>query len=45
VRRARLEVLDRDDGAIEIHVGQGDVTWVVLADPEGNKFCILRGKS
>jgi hypothetical protein len=24
-------------------VGQGDdVTWVVLADPEGNEFCVLR---
>ena len=22
----------------------GDVTWVVLADPEGNEFCILRAK-
>jgi len=23
-------------------VGQsGDVTWVVLADPEGNEFCVL----
>jgi hypothetical protein len=26
-------------------VGQGeDVTWVVLADPEGNEFCVLRPK-
>jgi hypothetical protein len=23
-------------------VGQGDVPWVVLADPEGNEFCVLR---
>jgi len=30
-------------GAREIDIGQGDVTWVVLADPEGNEFCILRG--
>jgi hypothetical protein len=23
--------------------GQGaDVTWVVMADPEGNEFCVLR---
>ena len=28
-------------GATEVDVGQGDVTWVVLADPEGNEFCIL----
>jgi predicted enzyme related to lactoylglutathione lyase len=30
-------------GATKVDVGQGpDVTWVVLADPEGNEFCILR---
>ena len=28
-------------GARRIDVGQGDVTWAVLADPEGNEFCIL----
>jgi hypothetical protein len=29
-------------GAKEIDVGQGaDVTWVVLADPEDNEFCVL----
>jgi hypothetical protein len=22
-------------------VGQGDVPWTVLADPEGNVFCVL----
>jgi hypothetical protein len=22
-------------------VGQGRVPWVVLADPEGNEFCVL----
>ena len=36
---ARLEAL----GASRADVGQGDdVTWVVLADPEGNEFCVLR---
>ena len=36
---ARLEAL----GATRVDVGQGDdVTWVVLADPEGNEFCVLR---
>lgn len=35
---ARLERL----GAQRVDVGQGDVTWVVLADPEGNEFCVLR---
>ena len=30
-------------GATPANVGQGDdVTWVVLADPEGNEFCVLR---
>ena len=28
-------------GARHVEVGQGDQTWVVLADPEGNEFCIL----
>jgi glyoxalase superfamily protein len=32
-------------GAIRVDVGQGDdVSWVVLADPEGNEFCILRAE-
>ncbi len=36
---ARVESL----GARRVDVGQGrDVTWTVLADPEGNEFCILR---
>jgi hypothetical protein len=46
--------LDPDDQAAEVarllalgarpaDVGQGaDVSWVVLADPEGNEFCVLR---
>jgi predicted enzyme related to lactoylglutathione lyase len=28
-------------GARHVDVGQGEQTWVVLADPEGNEFCIL----
>jgi hypothetical protein len=35
---ARLEAL----GAKRIDIGQGDVHWVVMADPEGNEFCVLR---
>jgi Glyoxalase-like domain len=27
-------------GATHLDVGQGDVDWVVLADPEGNEFCM-----
>ncbi|HEV3312896.1 MAG TPA: VOC family protein, partial [Chloroflexota bacterium] len=28
-------------GAKRIDIGQGDVPWVVMADPDGNEFCIL----
>jgi hypothetical protein len=28
-------------GATPAQVGQGDVPWTVLADPEGNEFCVL----
>jgi hypothetical protein len=28
-------------GATPADVGQGDVTWVVLADSEHNEFCVL----
>jgi Glyoxalase-like domain len=36
---ARLEQL----GARRVSVGQDDsVTWVVMADPDGNEFCVLR---
>jgi hypothetical protein len=49
--------LDPDDHAAEVErilalgarhtdVGQGDdVPWTVLADPEGNEFCVLRPHS
>ncbi|KOG35925.1 MULTISPECIES: VOC family protein [Streptomyces] len=29
-------------GATRTDIGQGDVPWDVLADPEGNEFCVLR---
>ena len=36
---SRLEEL----GAKRVDIGQSpEVTWVVMADPEGNEFCILR---
>jgi catechol 2,3-dioxygenase-like lactoylglutathione lyase family enzyme len=36
---ARIEAL----GARRVDIGQGDdQTWVVLTDPEGNEFCVLR---
>jgi hypothetical protein len=30
-----------DLGATRADVGQGECSWVVLADPEGNEFCVL----
>lgn len=29
-------------GATPVDIGQGDVPWHVLADPEGNEFCLLK---
>lgn len=37
---ARVEAL----GARRVDIGQGEQTWVVLADPEGNEFCILSAR-
>jgi predicted enzyme related to lactoylglutathione lyase len=40
----RLEKL----GATQIEIGQSadpDTSWVVMADPEGNEFCVLRARS
>jgi predicted enzyme related to lactoylglutathione lyase len=28
-------------GATRIDIGQGEVDWVVMADPDGNEFCVL----
>jgi predicted enzyme related to lactoylglutathione lyase len=44
-----VSLADQDDqiqqlmaaGATEAEIGQGDVPWAVLADPEGNEFCVL----
>ncbi len=38
---ARLQGL----GATLADVGQGDVPWTVLADPEGNEFCVLEPRA
>jgi predicted enzyme related to lactoylglutathione lyase len=32
-------------GASRIDIGQGRPSWVVLADPEGNEFCVLSAPS
>ncbi|MEO6318362.1 MAG: VOC family protein, partial [Acidimicrobiales bacterium] len=31
-------------GAARADIGQGDQPWVVLADPEGNEFCVLSSR-
>ena len=28
-------------GATRVDIGQGEVSWVVMADPDGNEFCVL----
>ena len=28
-------------GATRVDIGQGDVDWVVMADPDGHEFCVL----
>ena len=33
-----------DMGARHVDIGQSDVSWVVLADPEGNEFCVLSSR-
>jgi predicted enzyme related to lactoylglutathione lyase len=32
-------------GATRADVGQGEQSWVVLADPEGNEFCVLGSRT
>ena len=34
-----------DMGARPVDIGQHDVSWVVLADPEGNEFCVLSART
>jgi predicted enzyme related to lactoylglutathione lyase len=31
-------------GATRADVGQGRESWIVLADPEGNEFCVLSSR-
>jgi hypothetical protein len=33
-----------DLGATRADIGQGEVPWVVLRDPEGNEFCVLTSR-
>jgi hypothetical protein len=44
---AQAEVVDRlvALGARPADIGQGDVPWVVLEDPEGNPFCVMEQRA
>jgi hypothetical protein len=33
-----------DLGATHADIGQGEQSWVVLRDPEGNEFCVLSSR-
>ncbi|WP_330297018.1 VOC family protein [Streptomyces sp. NBC_00503] len=39
--QAELVARLKDLGATFADVGQGEVPWTVMADPEGNEFCVL----
>lgn len=45
--RDQAREVDRllDLGASRVEIGQGRPSWVVLADPEGNEFCVLSSGS
>jgi len=32
-------------GASRVDIGQGEVSWVVMADPDGHEFCVLTPES
>ena len=34
-----------DLGATRVDIGQGEQTWIVLADPDGNEFCVLASRT
>jgi Glyoxalase-like domain len=46
VRYSQEEELTRqlELGARKIDIGQGEQRWIVLPDPEGNEFCLLRAR-
>ncbi|GGP41116.1 VOC family protein [Saccharothrix coeruleofusca] len=39
--QAAIVARARELGARPVDIGQGEMPWVVLADPEGNEFCVL----
>lgn len=43
-QRAEVERLTKL-GAVPADIGQGEVSWVVMRDPEGNEFCVLTART
>ena len=35
----------RELGASDLDIGQGEVPWIVLADPEGGAFCVMEERA
>jgi Glyoxalase-like domain len=42
--RGRARKRARSWGAVPMDIGQDAAPWVVLADPEGNEFCVLEAR-
>jgi len=40
-QQVEVERLERL-GARKVDIGQGEVSWIVMTDPEGNEFCVGR---
>lgn len=45
--RQHLDLIggSRQATARRLDVGQGEMSWVVLADPSGNEYCVLPARS
>lgn len=43
-RQAEVVATALSLGASHLDIGQHDVPWVVLADPEGNPFCVMEAR-
>lgn len=43
--QAQMVTRLKELGATSADIGQGDVPWTVLADPEGNVFCVLEPRA
>ena len=43
IDRSQTDEVDRvlSLGATRVDIGQGKTPWIVLADPEGNEFCVM----